>query len=312
MTAPDPVHLVHVHLQTLLGRLPGVLDADIDSVHQARIATRRLREVLPLVERVNPDTSRAAEVAREAGRALGRVRELDVMKGMLDNSFDRAPAAAVAVARARRAVQRKQTDARRSMVKTLESLDLPHLDRLLGLPRRSTLWPHRADVGSWRSTLRQRIAARAEAMAEAVRHATGVYLPNRSHRARIAVKKLRYAVEAAQDTTLWTPPLLLKHLRRVQSTLGQIHDLQILLDTVDDLVTDPVARAELPSLIDAWQYDLSSRHREYVTRRERLFAIARACEQFAKREGRARLRRPVIVASAAALPLLFLSRRKIA
>ena len=40
----------------MLEHLPGVLDADIDSVHQARIATRRLREVLPLVERVNPDT----------------------------------------------------------------------------------------------------------------------------------------------------------------------------------------------------------------------------------------------------------------
>ena len=312
MTAPDPAHLVHVHLQTILERLPGVFDADIDSVHQARIATRRLREVLPLVERVNPDTSRAAEIARDAGRALGRVRELDVMKGMLDNSFDRAPAAAVAVARARRAVQRQQTDARRSMVKTLEGLDLPHLNRLLSLPRRFAMWPHRADVGAWRSSLRQRIATRAEDMAEAVRHATGVYLPNRSHGARIAVKKLRYAVEAAQDTTLWRPPLLLKHLRRIQNTLGEIHDLQILIDRIDDLVTDPVARAELPSLFDALQDDLASRHREYVARRERLFAIARACEQFAKRGGPARLRRPVIAASAAALPLLFLGRRRIA
>jgi CHAD domain-containing protein len=198
------------------------------------------------------------------------------------------------------------------MVKTLEDLDLPQLNRLLSSPRRFTVWRHRADVGSWRSTLRQRIATRAEDMAEAVRHATGVYLPNRSHRARVAVKKLRYAVEAARDTALWTPPRLLKHLRRVQNTLGEIHDLQVLADRIDELVTDPAARTELPSLVDALQDDLASRHHEYVARRERLFAISRACGQFAKRESRAHLRRPVLAVSAAALPLLLLARRKIA
>jgi CHAD domain-containing protein len=262
--------------------------------------------------RVNADTSRAAEIVRDAGRALGRVRELDVMKAMLDNSFDRAPASTVAVARARHRVQRQQIEARRLMVTTLEDLDLPHLNRLLSSPRRLGLWRHMGAIGSWRSTLRKHIATRAEAMAKAVRHATGVYMPKRSHRARVAVKKLRYAVEAAEETTLWTPPRLLKHLRRIQTTLGEIHDLQILIDRVDDLVTDPVARAELPSLIAALQDDLATRHHKYAARRERLFAIARACEQFAKREGRTRLSRPVIAASAAALPLLFLSRRKVA
>src|SRR5688572_2530718 len=186
MAASDPTHLVQTHLKTMFGYLPGVFDADIESVHQARIATRRLREVLPLMGSDHPGAARADEMARDAGRALGRVRELDVMSAMLEQTFDRVPAAAVAVARARRAVQRQQIEARRLMVTTLEALDLPHLERLLRPAGRLAAW--RQGGAAWRAALGQRIAARADEMAESVRHAGGVYFPNRTHRARVSVK----------------------------------------------------------------------------------------------------------------------------
>ena len=313
MAGSDPHILVQTHVHTMLGHLPGVFDGDVESVHQARIVTRRLREVLPLVGSDEPSASRAAETLRDAGRALGRVRELDVMRGMLDQALDRVPAAAVLVAECRRLVQREQLDARREMVKTIEALELPKLAAVLSRMHRPGWWRHSAAAPGWRAALQQRIAERADEMRKTVEHATGVYFPNRSHRARIAVKKLRYAVEVAQDTAFWTPPRLLKHLRGIQSRLGDIHDLQVLIDRLDELAGAPAARAEsLYVLTSALQNDIARHHAEYVSRRDRLFAIAGACRRFADRRGRSYLRRPVVAASAAALPLLFFSRRKIA
>lgn len=297
----------------MVGHLPGVFDGDVESVHQARIVTRRLREVLPLVGSHDPNASRAAETLRDAGHALGRVRELDVMRGMLEQAFDRVPAAAVLVAECRRAVQREQLDARRDMVKTLEALELPRLAALLSRTHRPAWWRHRAGASAWRLALQQRIAERADEMVQTVQHATGVYFPNRSHTARVAVKKLRYAVEVAQETALWTPPRLLKHLRGVQSRLGDIHDLQVLNNRLDQLAGEPAARTEsLSVLMSVLQNDIARHHAEYVQRRDRLFAIAGACRRFADRRGRPNLRLPAVAASAAALPLLFLGRRRIA
>jgi len=313
MSGSDPNILVQTHVHTMLGHLPGVFDGDVESVHQARIATRRLREVLPLVGSDDPSASRAAEMLRDAGRALGRVRELDVMRGMLEQAFDRVPAAAVLVAECRRAVQREQLDARRAMVKTIEALELPKLGALLSRTHRPAWWHHRSAATAWRAALQERIAERADEMKQTVQHATGVYFPNRSHSARVAVKKLRYAVEVAQDTALWTPPRLLKHLRGVQTRLGDIHDLQVLNDRLDQLAGEPAARTELLSVLtSSLQSDIARHHAEYVSRRDRLFAIAGACRRFPDRRRRPYLRRPAIAASAAALPLLFLSRRKIA
>jgi CHAD domain-containing protein len=296
----------------MVGHLPGVFDGDVESIHQARIVTRRLREVLPLVGSNDPNASRAAETLRDAGRALGRVRELDVMRRMLEQAFDRVPAAAVLVAECRRAVQREQLDARRDMVKALEALELPKLAILLSRTHRPAWWRHRAAASAWRLALQQRIGERADRMVQAVQHATGVYFPNRSHTARVAVKKLRYAVEVAQETALWTPPRLLKHLRAVQSRLGDIHDLQVLNDRLDQLSGEPVRAESLSVLMSALQNDIARHHADYVQRRDRLFAIAGACHRFADRRGRSYLRRPVVAVSAAALPLLFLGRRKIA
>jgi CHAD domain-containing protein len=68
-------------------QLPGIRDGRPDSVHDARVACRRLRELLPLL-----DDTRAAEakpVLVAAGNQLGRVRDLDVMIALLNDSGDR-------------------------------------------------------------------------------------------------------------------------------------------------------------------------------------------------------------------------------
>src|SRR6185436_18171595 len=52
----------------------GVRDGDVESIHQARIATRRIRAALSALGHADAEQ---LDVTKQLGRALGRVRELD-------------------------------------------------------------------------------------------------------------------------------------------------------------------------------------------------------------------------------------------
>src|SRR6187399_1343539 len=126
MVRCTPTQLVHRHLETVLTHLPRVFDGDTDSVHEARIATRRLREALPLAG--GSRIEQLTETVREAGRQLGRVRDLDVMSELLSSLSERVPAAAaLEIHNLRAIVRRRRQEARQVMVKELENLELPKL-----------------------------------------------------------------------------------------------------------------------------------------------------------------------------------------
>ena len=72
--------LLNQRLTTLVDAMPAAQAGDMRSVHQARVATRRLREALPVL-RVSVDGDEITRVRRQVRRmtrALGPVRELDV------------------------------------------------------------------------------------------------------------------------------------------------------------------------------------------------------------------------------------------
>ena len=73
-------------------RAAGGASGDVTSVHRARVASRRLREVLPvLAEAAGSDAlDRGGKQVRRITRALGPVRELDVALGHLAEMGPRA------------------------------------------------------------------------------------------------------------------------------------------------------------------------------------------------------------------------------
>ena len=101
MTVPNPsmqrttlpVRLLRQRLLSLLDALPAAASGDVTSVHRARVASRRLREVLPvLAEAADSDAlDRAGQQVRRITQALGPIRELDVALGHL-RRWGRAPA----------------------------------------------------------------------------------------------------------------------------------------------------------------------------------------------------------------------------
>src|SRR5262245_29002293 len=86
----------HERLDALARELSGVEEGNVGALHRARVASRRLRELLPLLPLDRSTNRKLARRLKKATRALGVVRELDVL-GLLIDEFRRdgrcAPAA---------------------------------------------------------------------------------------------------------------------------------------------------------------------------------------------------------------------------
>ena len=304
--AIHPDSILRSRLNELSSLLPAVRDADVDAVHDARVATRRLRELLPIVGIGDSKLSDTLSRVRRAGRAMGQVRELDVLHSLLDDLEGRATFAVQALAAMRAEVRDAQAVARRRMVKELERLKLDAVESQLGHESYRAVFPIVRLGERWARRLRARVGDRASALGEALQGMTGVYMPNRAHATRVAVKKLRYAAEIAGETGLWRSPDTGRALRRAQAALGHIHDLQVLADRTERMTPEAGDIREWRWLRDLLRADIADAHRSFTERRDRLeIAVAAA-----SRWGRTSARWPVaalilpLTISAAVAPLL--------
>ena len=265
----SPAALTALQVEVLLSRLPGVRDGAVADVHDARVATRRLRELLPLAAaELGASTQKAFELVRDAGRALGTVRELDTLIDLCTDLGDMHPHAAGPLAMTRSRLLRDRDSAARRLVKGLERLDLELL-------RKEVRAPALFGRAGWRRAFAERLSSRAAKLGQALTHASGIYMPNRLHRVRVHLKKLRYLAEIAIETGIWRPAHLRRDAARVQELLGEIHDRQVLLERLESCDADPGLTATLRA-------EISHRHRQYLDRRERLAAIVDACRRFAE------------------------------
>ena len=100
--------------QELLKHVPGVRNGDPDAIHDARVATRRIRAVL---EVVGDDSEHHAEFTQEMrglGRALGAARDLDVVVELFEKKLWQVPEAARAVVTLIRVAIHERAIARRA------------------------------------------------------------------------------------------------------------------------------------------------------------------------------------------------------
>jgi CHAD domain-containing protein len=271
-----------------------VRDGDVESVHQARIATRRIRAALNVMRGVDPDD---IDRFRTIGRCLGRVRDLDVLQEHLTSYATRLPQAASAVAELQRSAAAAQHRGRRHLVKTLDDVDLTALFRRLshpGLISSLSFW------STTRSNLLAQIARRAAALRTAIRRAPAVYMPNRLHRVRIAGKKLRYLLEIAESAGASVDPQVFRLLRKTQDTLGRMRDLQTIERYLRRFTPSSRSVADEVRLLEA--VVVSERFdplEKYRARRDDLSAISERCYTRATKLGHRRLRRAALLPAAA-------------
>lgn len=234
MLALHPLtRLVRRRLRGFVPHLPAALAGDVKALHRARVASRRLREVLPILAptRAAPDVHRIRKTFRRVTRALGKVRELDVALALLDEArFQGPPAPAARLVRAR--IARERGARRRTMTTRLPQLDVAGATQHIQQLTRSAVTSGRDR--RWRAALARRLARRAAGLRDAVRAAGTLYAPEPLHGARVAAKKLRYALELADETGAAPCRVQVRALKRLQETLGRLHDLQVLGGSVRD------------------------------------------------------------------------------
>ena len=303
-TAPKPSPsdlLLRQRLAALTRTLGGARAGDVDAIHQARVATRRLREAAALVSSRSLG-GRLRRAARRLTRALGPVRELDVALQMLDELQRAGDAAPAAVACLRQLMSVERGALHAEAVKTIDRGDFERLrPKVMTRVSASSGVTPLAAAARREPTAVRRSARRAERLRAAMDNAAGIYLPDRLHQVRIAVKKLRYAIEVARQVSRArpnrgrTPSRSLRSvngqltaLKRAQELLGRMHDLEVLIARTRAVQASPQATSlrlsgELDRLVRRLETECRLLHGHYMAARPQLVEICDRIESKAAR-----------------------------
>jgi CHAD domain-containing protein len=221
--------------------LKAAVDGDGHGVHQARVASRRLREAVPVLVTglKGSKAGKARRKIRRIARALGCIRELDVTLSLVDELAARNTLPRLALEEVRGRVVKEQERRRDVMLKRLGRVNVNKLDRRLDSVVEAL---QSAQTDEWRKTLASRLLNRSKALAAAVESAGPMYEAERLHRVRIAAKKLRYAMELAAESGVRAAAPPVRAIKRTQDTLGRLHDLQVLQRYVSAAQAKPTTR----------------------------------------------------------------------
>jgi CHAD domain-containing protein len=248
---------------------------DIEGIHQTRVASRRLRELLPVLAS-DPDDRQSVELRRRLRyltRLLGPSRELDVAGQTLEALGSRTPSHAIAIAIVRASVDRERSDASRVMRHGVAAVDVNHLG-----VRARELAARLASPGAIRHCAGRaaaRLDRRAHELEAAVLGAGVVYAPGPLHGVRIALKKFRYAFEVAERVGRFRLRASMQQLKWLQTLLGDLHDLQVLAARVRDVAALSPARRRpaLAALVNDIDENIRILHSRFVTDRVSLVRV---------------------------------------
>ncbi|HEY3044688.1 MAG TPA: CHAD domain-containing protein [Vicinamibacterales bacterium] len=280
----EPYDLLRPRLERFTRMLQGVEKGDVRALHRTRVASRRLREVLPVLQ-LDPEVAhKLSRRLRKITARLGTVREFDVLLGVIDELREtgrRYPNNALARVAAN--IGEDRSHARERLLAKVPIDELRRvaakLDKMARAVEKDEA-PRRSGTArrSWRWALDARVARRASTLAAAMSDAGAVYLAERLHAVRISVKKLRYALELATEAAQVKSSPDVRQLRRVQDVLGRLHDLQVLIDRARDVqasLTPPdiTAWRELDGLVVALEEDCRRLHGRYMHDAAALMAL---------------------------------------
>ncbi len=271
--------------------LPGVAAGDPRAVHRARVATRRLRELLPLLQLEGRAAQKLGKGLRKVTRRLGGARELDAILAVLDGEI--ANAVPTAQGRLRDVLRARRAKVQGRLATKSATGDLPRMVRKLDAIAEKLEAadeqdgaPNRAVDRQWRWAVDARVAHRAGALKKAIAEAGGVYLPERLHEVRIALKKLRYGLEVAVEADGSRHGADLRRLKEVQRLLGHMRDFQRLADHARQVqaavpsgrgTSGSLARLstwrELDGLTRSLEDECRRLHARFIRQRESLLAV---------------------------------------
>lgn len=292
MRTPAAEYLIRQRLTALRRALPAAKNGDARSLHQARVATRRLREALPLFG-AGRKAEKVTRCIRRLTRLLGPARELDVSLVILDELGTSADVPKAAVDRLRAAITDERRRLQEHVREQLDDFDIQKVrKRAIAAARKGAeATGPRHTQAAWP---RERTMRRARRLAAAIEHAAGMYLPDRLHNVRIAIKKLRYTLEleAASRPGPQRNASALRTLRNMQDLLGRMHDLEVLIARARNIQGSPGAStlkmsADLDRLVRRLETECRQLHGQYMAGRAKLIGVCDRLTKGGERDDRA-------------------------
>jgi CHAD domain-containing protein len=252
------------HLNRFVSLEPKVLKGDDpDAIHDMRVASRRLQQVLDLIF-PNPlprEVRRLRRKIRRCRQALGEVRNCDVLLQQVGGRLARPRCSnREAWIVVKQHLQERRSESFAKAIRKLSKVNLAVLymrtkgllDRLkpiaentqvshpLGQPNvvDSEPFPQRlaqALVGVWSEFEQQVTASHRE------------NTPASIHAARIGAKRLRYLLEVETQFAIPGSAGALAWLKKIQECLGDWHDMEVLEEMTIEMISKPeFLRDQLP------------------------------------------------------------------
>jgi CHAD domain-containing protein len=196
---------------------------DTDAVHDLRVAIRRCRSISAVMQEVDPDRAWPAmrKLARKLFRELGALRDAQVMEEWVARLAPETDPVRTHLQDSFKSIESKL---RENAHRVAAKFDQKSWKRLAPtLRHRSRLVP----VGSLAAECLA--LERFESARELHTKALRTEKPKPWHALRIGLKRFRYTVEnlLPDQYTAWSD-----NLKRLQDTLGEIHDLDVLATVV--------------------------------------------------------------------------------
>ena len=280
-TLAHPRALARLPVRVLLAQWPLALVDEVEGIHQVRVASRRLRELVPAVARA-ADADEARQLRRglrAVTRLLGRSRELDVALETLQAIEARAPGHGPAAAAVRAEVVAVRAEAGKDVRAQVAAIDVDALAAAtLALAGRGG---SPTAIRACARRVAARLGRRASELEQMVVDAGLIFAAGPMHGVRIALKKFRYALEVAERLGRFRLAGSMRRLKNLQNLLGDLHDLQVLGGLARDVMVEAPARRrpEIESLVTDIDDEIRALHGRFVAEREQIVALlARSTE----------------------------------
>ena len=214
---------------------------DAEPLHRLRIATRRLRAALTIFENLflHQELKKWKKEIRRLGRALGAARDLDVQLRFLKSFQSKNTACAADLEFLVRILHKKRSEAQKVVVsavcKTAQKNTLNAITEYLTTLRTSNKKVSRTNLSF---EIRETISHR---LADLLSYRRYVNQPRQSkklHEMRIAAKQLRYTLEIFEQLSRRKLHRFAVLTRRIQDTLGDLHELDVWLITLPHLTRE--------------------------------------------------------------------------
>jgi CHAD domain-containing protein len=272
-------------LDPFIRALSGLEGRDPEAIHQARVASRRLREVVPVLE-LQPDAARkVAKRLRRVTQRLGRLRELDVLQPLVDDLRKTGQHSERALDEVAAAIADEANRTREGLRNKLPARKLDRLGQALDDIARqidesgSASRSHARDAKAWVWAVDARVVRQATRLCAAIDDAGALYDAARLHAVRVALKKMRYAAELSAEARGLNRTAELATLKRAQDTLGRLHDFEILRGRVQRVRDETTGSTgfdvrDFESLTGAIERECRQLHAAFMRDRAELSAIA--------------------------------------